>query len=74
MAPELERAVAAFRRRPPPLPRLPLDAGDASFRAAVDLRLEHLERQLDELRTRINGLLFLLTGAVATNVLLRLLA
>ena len=51
-----------------------LDGDDASFRAAVDLRLQNVERQLDELKGRINGLLFLLAGAVATNVVLRLLA
>jgi hypothetical protein len=51
-----------------------LESDDMSFRAAVDLRLQNLERQLDELKGRINGLLFLLAGAVATNVILRLLA
>jgi hypothetical protein len=76
VARELERAIAAFRRRkPPPAPNLQMmESDDASFRAAVDLRLQNLERQLDELKGRINGLLFLLAGAVATNVILRLLA
>ena len=78
MARELERAIAAFRRRrssPKPSDQWSLLHGDdASFRAAVDLRLQNLERQLDELKGRINGLLFLLAGAVATNVVLRLLA
>ena len=78
MARELERAIAALRsRRPSPATsdRQSLVQGDdASFRAAVDVRLQNLERQLDELKGRINGLLFLLAGAVATNVVLRLLA
>ena len=78
MARELERAIAAFRRRRlPPTPSAQqslLHGDDASFRAAVDVRLQNLERQLDELKGRINGLLFLLAGAVATNVVLRLLA
>lgn len=76
MARELERAIAAFRKRktlPAPHPQL-MESDDASFRAAVDVRLQNLERQLDELKSRINGLLFLLAGAVATNIVLRLLA
>jgi hypothetical protein len=44
----------------------------ASFRATVDLRLGNLERQLDELKGRVNSLLFLLAGAVATQVVLKL--
>jgi hypothetical protein len=76
MPKELERAIAAFRRRPPQStpdgrPLAPHD--DASFRASVDVRLQNLERQLDELKGRINGLLFLLAGAVASNVILKLL-
>ena len=75
MARELERAIAAFRRPPPaPVPSSLPDGDDASFRAAVDVRLQNLERQLDELKSRINGLLFLLAGAVASNVVLRLFA
>lgn len=43
------------------------------FRALADERLRNLERQIEELKTRVNGLLFLLAGAVATQVVLRLL-
>jgi hypothetical protein len=72
MTHEIERAIAFFVRRrnhakgvaPPPADR-------ASFRATVDLRLSNLERQLDEVKGRVNGLLFLLAGAVATQVVLR---
>jgi hypothetical protein len=46
----------------------------AAFRAVADERLRSLERQLEELKSRVNGLLFLLAGAVATQVLLRLFA
>jgi hypothetical protein len=67
MAREIERALAAFRR-----PRTPPRKDGQSFRATVDLRLSNLERQLDELKGRINGLLFVLAGAVATQVILRL--
>lgn len=43
------------------------------FRALADERLRNLERQIDELKLRVNGLLFALAGVVATQVVLRLL-
>ncbi len=43
-----------------------------TFRAVMEERLRNLERQLDEVKGRVNGLLFLLAGAVATEVVLRL--
>ena len=49
-----------------------LSAG--AFRAVMDERLRNLERQLDEVKGRVNGLLFLLAGAVASQSVLRLLA
>ena len=77
MSREIERAIAYFvrrrdRHRANTAPAEP--ASPVSFRATVDLRLSNVERQLDELRTRINGLLFLLAGAVATQVILKLFA
>lgn len=66
------------RAEPPPTPR-PADlAGLESlsapaFRALVAERLRVLERDLAELRARINGLLFLVAGAVVTQLVLRLL-
>lgn len=66
MAEKLERTLrdlGAARRaagRPP--------HHDEAFRARVEERLDHLERQLNELQRRINGLLFVLLGAVATNL------
>jgi len=77
VAREIERALAALRRRREraalgtPADALAPLAGPA-FRAAVDERLRNLERQLDEVKGRINGLLFLLAGAVATQVVVRL--
>ena len=74
---EIEKALAALRRRreraslTTPGGALAPPEGPA-FRAAVDERLRNLERQLDEVKGRINGLLFLLAGAVATPVVLRL--
>ena len=45
----------------------------AAFRAAVDERLRSLERQLDEVKGRVNGLIFLLAGTVAAQLILRVL-
>ena len=50
-----------------------LDAMSApAFRAVVAQRLHALERDVAEVRTRINGLLFVVAGAVMTQVVLRL--
>ena len=78
----LERAVARLRRRrpgaerPPRYPVAVLRAGrlDIAFRAVIEERLRNLERQLDEVKGRVNGLIFLLGGAVAAQFVLRLLA
>jgi hypothetical protein len=45
----------------------------AAFRAAVDQRLRHLERQIDEIKGRINGLLFLVVGTALTEIVRGLL-
>ncbi len=45
----------------------------AAFRAAVDERLRSLERQMDEVKGRINGLLFLVAGTVLTEIVRGLL-
>ena len=73
----LERALAQLFRRlrrrqePDQTPATSLPAG--AFRAVVDERLRNLERQLDEVKGRVNGLLFLLAGSVASQIVLRLL-
>jgi len=79
MTREIERALRFLVRRRSRAQRSrpagPEPPGDrVSFRATVDLRLGNLERQMDELKGRINGLLFVLAGAVATQVVLKLLA
>lgn len=61
------------REAPPALP--PLEAMSApAFRALVAERLRTLERDVAEVRGRVNGLLFVVAGAVVTQVLLRLFA
>lgn len=44
----------------------------AAFRAAVEQRLAGLERDVGELRGRINGLIFVVIGAVVTQIVLGL--
>ena len=70
----LERALVRLRRR------RHVDAGDPAphlspeaFRAIVSERLRSLQRQLDEVKGRVNGLIFLLVGAVAAQILLGLI-
>jgi len=49
-------------------------SAEASFRAVVEQRLQNLESQLSEVKTRLNGLLFFIAGTVVAQVLLRLFA
>jgi hypothetical protein len=76
MSRALERALARLFRGGKRLPaEEPIESlSPAAFRAVVDERLRNLERQLDEVKGRVNGLLFLLAGAVATQVVIRLFA
>ena len=64
---ELKGALRKLRR-----PRAPeVDLSPAStFDALLDQRLRHLERHVEELKTRINGLVFLVVGAVVAQIVL----
>ena len=62
---ELETAIAQ---------RVSRTSAAAVFRATVDQRLLNLESQLDDVKTRLNGLLFFIATTVLAQVLLRLLA
>ena len=44
----------------------------AAFQAVVEERLRSLEKQLDEVKGRVNGLIFLIVGVVITQVVLGL--
>jgi hypothetical protein len=44
----------------------------AAFQAVVEERLRNLEQQLNEVKGRVNGLIFLIVGVVLTQVLLSL--
>jgi hypothetical protein len=53
---------------------VPLEAMSApAFRSIVAERLRLLEREIAEVRARVNGLLFVVAGAAVTQVVLRLL-
>ena len=73
MSSRLEDAIARLGRRRHTAPAAPSRLSPEAFRAVVDERLRALERQLDEVKGRVNGLIFLLAGAVATQLVLRLL-
>ncbi len=47
-------------------------SSSAAFHAVVEERLRSLEKQLDEVKGRVNGLIFLIVGVVITQVVLRL--
>lgn len=70
----LEMAVARLLRRTrAPSPRADVAAMTAAeFRAAIAARLDALERDVAEVRGRVNGLLFVVAGAVITQLVLRL--
>jgi hypothetical protein len=70
----LEEALAAlFRRKQQRVRKDVTNLSPGGFRAVVDERLGNLERQLAELKGRVNGLLFLVAGTVLTQVIIRLL-
>lgn len=63
----LKDALRRLRKPRPP----EVDVSPAStFDALLDQRLDHLERHVEELKTRINGLVFLVIGAVVAQVVL----
>ena len=64
----IRRWRSGDRREAEPLETMTAQA----FRAIVAERLRALERYLAEVRARVNGLLFVVAGAVATQVVLRL--
>ncbi len=74
MTDQLERAVRRFRKEDETGPIEPVERriSAAAFRASVEERLGALDREVGELRGRINGLIFVVIGAVVTQVVLKL--
>jgi hypothetical protein len=68
-----QTAPAGRRRGTQASPRGPRQGSAAAFRAAVEERLRALEREMAEVKSRVNGLIFLIAGTVATQVILRLI-
>ena len=68
-----QAAPAGRRRGAHAGPRGPRQGSAAAFRAAVEERLRALEREMAEVKSRVNGLIFLIAGTVATQVILRLM-
>ena len=72
--PDLERSISRFvrARRAERAAAEPVDGMTApAFRALVAERLRILERDVAEVRARVNGVLFVVAGAVITQVVLR---
>ncbi len=82
MSRSLERALQRFRT--PPADGDPdgsvgrVDVAGrvstAAFRAATGERMRNLEREMGDIKNRVNGLIFLVAGAVITQLLVRVLA
>ena len=71
MADSLERAISRFRRPPNGNSAAAGMRSAAAFRASVEFRLSNLEKDVGELKGRINGLIFVVVGAVITQLILR---
>ncbi len=70
----IRRFVVRWRRAAPADPAIAeIEAMTApAFRVLVAERLRSVERDMAEVRARINGLLFVVAGAVVTQLVLRL--
>jgi hypothetical protein len=71
---DLERAISRFKPRHDTNGDVPSRVSAASFRAMALERLRTVERDVSELKGRVNGLIFVVIGAVITQVVLRLAA
>lgn len=82
MSRSLERALRRFRTRradgEPDGTVGRVDVGGrvstAAFRATTGERLRNLEREMGDIKNRVNGLIFLVAAAVITQLLVRALA
>ncbi len=73
MSGRLDQAIRDLARRGrEPAPAAELSARE--FRVRMDERLRALERDLAEVKTRVNGLLFAVAGVALTDVLTRIVA
>lgn len=71
---DLERAISRFKPSLDTNGDVPSRISAAAFRAMALERLRSVERDVAELKGRVNGLIFVVVGAVITQVMLRLVA
>ena len=64
-----ELGDAIRRLRKPSSPGVDLSPA-STFDALLEQRISQLERHVDELKTRVNGLIFLVAGAVIAQIVL----
>jgi len=69
---DVEAMIEGVRARRTSRRAAEVAAADAVFRATVEQRLGALEGGLGEVKNRVNGLLFLVAGAVIVQVVQRL--
>jgi hypothetical protein len=69
----LAEALRRFRRSPGAAVEVSARVSAAEFRSATEQRLRALEREVAEVKGRVNGLIFVVAGAVITQVVLRLM-
>jgi hypothetical protein len=76
MSRSLARALHRFRQNPADGVRadVAVRVSSAAFRAAMEERMRNLERDVGEVKSRVNGLIFLVAGTVITQLLMRVLA
>jgi hypothetical protein len=76
MSRALERALHRFQRRPADGVRADVAGrvSAAAFRAAMEQRMRNLERDMGDIKTRVNGLIFLVAGTAITQLLSKVLA
>jgi len=68
----LAEALRRFRRSPEAAGEVSARVSAAEFRAATEQRLRAVEREVAEVKGRVNGLIFVVAGAVITQLVLRL--
>ena len=72
MSRSLEQAISRFGRKQ--AHGEPAETGHvsaAAFRAAIEQRMRSLEREFGDVKGRLNGLIFVVIGAVITQLILK---
>ena len=70
---ELEKLLAKLAKaRRKSKPQTPSPVPGCAFGYVVDRRLQDMEANIKELKSRINGLIFVVMGAVTVEVVMRL--